>query len=74
MTAAEGRARAAAQRNLERLLTGWAGALLSGDDLETRRKAREASAAARRAMAQGATPYQALLEHIVPVFKTGADG
>ena len=54
-------------------MTGWSGALLSSDAVVLHRKVREASHAARQAMAAGATPYQALLEHIAPLLKTSAD-
>lgn len=74
MTAAEQKAQRTAKASLEAMLTGWAGALLSTDAAaETRAKVREASVAARRAMAQGKTPYEAMLEHVAPVLKTAAD-
>lgn len=47
MTRAAEKERRAAKTSFDALLTGWAGALLSSDDLEQRRRAREASAAAR---------------------------
>lgn len=72
MTAREKEARAA-KASLEALLTGWSGALLSSDSIVLHRKLRTASHAARQAMAAGATPHAALIEHIAPLFLTAAD-
>ena len=72
MTGREKEARAA-KAGLEALLTGWSGALLSSDAVVLHRKVRTASHAARQAMAAGATPHEALLEHIAPLLKTSAD-
>ena len=58
---------------IEALMTGWSGALLSSDATAIHRRVREASHAARRAMAAGATPYQAMLEHLAPLLHTSAD-
>ncbi len=54
-------------------MTGWSGALLSSDAVVLHRRVREASHAVRRAMAAGATPHEALLEHIAPLLLTSAD-
>ena len=72
MTAREKETRAA-KASLEALMTGWSGALLSSDAVVLHRKVRTASHAARQAIAAGATPYQALLEHLAPLLKTSAD-
>ena len=72
MTAREKEIRSA-KVSLEALLTGWSGALLSSDSTALHRRVREASHAARRAMANGATPYEALLEHLAPLLLTAAD-
>ena len=58
---------------IEALMTGWSGALLSSDATAIHRRVREASHSARRAMAAGATPHEALLTHIAPLLLTSAD-
>ena len=62
-----------AKVSLEALMVGWSGALLSSDATAIHRRVREASHAARRAMAAGATPHEALLTHIAPLLLTSAD-
>ena len=58
----------------EALQVGWDGALLSKDtDAESRDNARAAASAARRAVAAGMTPYQAVVTHVSPALRTYLD-
>ena len=66
-----------ARTSLERLLVGWEGALIFETDTaisaDTRWQAREACAAAKRALQRGVAPREVVLEYIAPVFVVPGD-